>query len=299
MRQPDESPDAVESVQETTKRGLFRRSRAATFGGVITFLFVATGAVGLVMIAHPGLNYLYLDGDLSTTRQPPLSGHGLLGTDALGRDLLARVVAGVGVSLAIASTVAALSILIGGLIGMLAGYHGGRLDTLLSGLIDVTWGFPMILVIIILAGVLSPGFTTVVLGIVAINWAGFARVVRGDTLKLRELDFVRASRAIGAPHRQVIRRHIAPNLVAPSLVFASYYVAITIVAEAAVSYLGVGAQPPTPSLGQIIAEGQPYLNSDPWMVATPGLVLVVIVIGLNTLGDGARDLIDPRLRTSA
>ncbi len=277
-------------------RELLTRSRATLVGGTLTAAFLLTGLTGLLMIAVPGLKHLYLDQDLRSALQPPLE-NGLFGTDPLGRDLLARVVAGTGVSLAIAAIVTALSLLVGGVVGILAGYYGGKLDLFLSGVIDITWGFPIILIIIILAGVLSPGLSTVVIGIALINWAGFARIIRGETLKLRELDFIRAARAIGVPGWRIMLRHIAPNVVAPTLVLGSYYVAITIIAEAGTSFIGVGAQPPTPSLGQIIAEGQNYWAADVWVVAIPGVVLALIVLGLNSLGDGLRDLVDPRLRT--
>jgi peptide/nickel transport system permease protein len=270
--------------------------RGAFLGAVITAAFVLTGIAGIVMLTVPSLQELYLHQNLREVLQPPSLQH-LFGTDALGRDMLARVVAGTGVSLAIACIVTAISLTLGGLVGMVAGHHGGKVDLGLSGLIDITWGFPIILVIIILAGVLSPGLSTVVLGIALINWAGFARIVRGETLVLREQDFVRAARAVGVPTWRIMLRHFVPNLIAPTLVLGSYYVAITIIAEAGTSFIGVGAQPPTPSLGQIIAEGQNYWARDLWVVAIPGAVLALIVIGLNALGDGLRDLTDPRLRT--
>jgi peptide/nickel transport system permease protein len=273
-----------------------RRDRGALFGAVVTAAFVLTGLAGIVMIAVPDLQGLYLQQDLAHALEPP-GENGLFGTDPLGRDLLARVVAGTGVSLAIAAIVTVLSVLVGGVMGILAGYHRGKVDLVLSGVVDITWGFPIILIVIILAGVLSPGLVTVVLGIALINWAGFARIVRGETLVLREQDFVRAAAAIGVPVWRIMLRHLAPNLVAPTLVLGSYYVAITIIAEAGTSFIGIGAQPPTPSLGQIIAEGQNYWAQDVWVVAIPGAVLALVVIGLNALGDGLRDLADPRLRT--
>jgi peptide/nickel transport system permease protein len=272
------------------------RNRAALVGAILTTIFVLTGIVGLVLIAVPSLQHLYLEQDLSAALKPPVSGYGLFGTDQLGRDLLARVVAGIGVSLAIALVVTMLSVVVGGLVGIVAGYYGGKPDLILSGLIDITWGFPVFLIIIILAGVISPGITAVVIGIALITWAGFARIVRGEALALREQDFVRAARAIGAPDWRIMARHIAPNVIGPTLVMASYYVAITIIAEAAASFVGVGAQPPTPSLGQIVSEGQNYMLLDAWVVAIPGVVLVLIIFGLNSLGDGLRDLVDPRLR---
>jgi peptide/nickel transport system permease protein len=277
-------------------RDVASRSRASLVGAVLTAGFFLTGLAGLVMIAVPSLHHLYLRQDLSAALEAPFD-NGLFGTDPLGRDLLARVVAGVGVSLAIALAVTAISIVVGGVIGIMAGYYRGKVDLFLSGVVDVTWGFPIILLIVILAGVLGPGLTTVTLGIALINWAGYARIIRGEVLKLREQDFIRAARALGAPGWQIILRHIVPNVIAPTLVLGSYYVAITIIAEAGTSFIGVGAQPPTPSLGQIIAEGQNYWATDHWVVAIPGGVLVLIVLGLNMLGDGLRDLVDPRLRT--
>jgi peptide/nickel transport system permease protein len=277
-------------------RDVASRSRATLVGAVLTGAFCLTGFAGLVMIAVPSLHHLYLRQDLSGALESPLD-NGLFGTDPLGRDLLARVVAGVGVSLAIAVAVTAISIVLGGLIGIMAGYYRGKVDLFLSGVVDVTWGFPIILLIVILAGVLGPGLLTVTLGIALINWAGYARIIRGEVLKLREQDFIRAAQAVGAPGWRIILRHIVPNVIAPTLVLGSYYVAITIIAEAGTSFIGVGAQPPTPSLGQIIAEGQNYWASDHWVVAIPGGVLVLIVLGLNMLGDGLRDLVDPKLRT--
>jgi len=275
---------------------LLRRNRAALAGSIITGAFLLTGVAGIVMITFDDLHFLYLEQNLRGALRPPLE-DGLFGTDPLGRDLLARVVAGTGVSLAIAAAVTMISILVGGAVGLLAGYYGGKLDLVLSGVIDVTWGFPILLIIVILAGVLSPGLTAVVLGIALINWAGFARIIRGEVIALREREFVRAAHALGAPGWRIILRHIVPNVVGPTLVLGSYYVAITIITEAGTSFIGVGAQPPTPSLGQIIAEGQNYWSQDVWVVAIPGAVLALIVLGLNTLGDGLRDLVDPRLRT--
>jgi peptide/nickel transport system permease protein len=289
----------LELPRQRSGRGslrIFARNRSALFGAIITAAFLLTGSAGLVMIGFSSLHHLYLDQNLSQALSQPLE-HGPFGTDPLGRDLLARVVAGIGVSLAIAAIVTALSLLVGGIVGILAGFYGGRIDALLSGVIDITWGFPVILVIVILAGVLSPGLSTVVFGIALINWAGFARIIRGEVMVLREQDFVRAALALGASPLRIMVRHLAPNVIAPTLVMGSYYVAITIIAEAGTSFIGVGAQPPTPSLGQIISDGQNYLTRDVWVVAIPGAVLALIVLGLNAFGDGLRDFVDPRLRT--
>ena len=280
-------------------RDAVRRYPQLLFGGILGGLFLVVGVVGLVLLAVPELHHLYLQQDLTKSLLPPGSNGYPLGSDQLGRDVLWRIVAGTGVSLGIATVVTTLSIVIGGAVGIVAGFYRGRSDVVLSGLVDITWGFPIILLAIILAGVFAPGLTPVVLGIALINWAGFARIVRGETLSLRERDFVRAGRAIGMSSPQIIRRHIVPNLIPATLVMASYYVAITIIAESGLSFIGVGIQPPTPSLGQMISDGQNYWSNARWLVIEPGLALVLIVLGLNALGDGLRDLLDPRLRTKA
>ena len=280
-------------------RDTVRRHPQLLFGGILGGLFLVVGMIGLLLLAVPGLHHLYLQQDLTKSLLPPGGSGYPLGSDQLGRDVLWRIVAGTGVSLGIAAVVTTLSVIVGGAVGMVAGFYRGRSDVLLSGLVDITWGFPIILLAIILAGVFAPGLTPVVLGVSLINWAGFARIVRGETLSLRERDFVRAGRAIGMSNPQILRRHIVPNLIPATLVMASYYVAITIIAESGLSFIGVGIQPPTPSLGQMISDGQNYWSNARWLVIEPGLALVLIVLGLNALGDGLRDLLDPRLRTRA
>jgi peptide/nickel transport system permease protein len=272
------------------------RNRSALIGTVLTSAFLVVGVCGLVMVATPSLHHLYLDQDLEHALQPPLHGYGVLGTDPLGRSMAARLVAGIGISLGVAAIVTVFSLVVGGAVGIVAGFYRGRIDTVLSGVIDITWGFPIVLIAVVLTGVLSPGLSTVVLAISLINWAGFARIIRGEVLGLREQGFIRAAGAIGFPDWKIVLRHIVPNLLGPTLVMGSYYVGITIVAEAGLSFIGVGAQPPTPSLGQIIADGQNYWSTDSWVLVIPATALALIVLGLNALGDGLRDLVDPRLR---
>jgi ABC-type dipeptide/oligopeptide/nickel transport system permease subunit len=270
-------------------------NRKLLFGAALALLYVVGGLVGLMLIVVPGFHHLYENQNLAQTLQPPLHG-GLLGTDQLGRSLFWRVLAGMGVSFAVGVIVTVISLMLGGALGLLAGYFGGKLDFLLSGIIDITWGFPVILLAVMLSGVIAPGFWTVVLAIGLINWAGFARIIRGEVLSLRERDFVRSARALGAGPWWIMRRHLIPNVVPSTLVMAAYYLAIAIIAEAGLSFLALGVQPPTPSLGQLLADASDYLSIDEWFVIVPGIALILIVVGLNTLGDGLRDVLDPRLR---
>jgi peptide/nickel transport system permease protein len=271
-----------------------RRSRPALVGGTIVTVFVLAGLAGVVILYVPGLKHLWTDQDLLATLQPPTGDH-LLGSDALGRDLLTRLVAGLGISFALGFAVTAITVVVGLVLGLVAGYYGGFVDGVVSGLIDVAWGFPLILLAVMLAGMMNPGFLSILLAVAALNWAGFARIIRGYALSLREREFVQAARALGIPGRRIILRHLVPNVVAPTLVMGSYYVAVTIVVEAGVSFLGLGIQAPTPSLGQLIADGRNYLGASVWPAFVPGTAIALAVLGFNLFGDGLRDVLDPRL----
>jgi len=187
-----------------------------------------------------------------------------------------------------------ISMVIGTLLGAVAGYYRGVPDSVISGIVELAWGFPLVLLAVILAGTLGPGLLAAVLAIGLINWAGFGRIVRGEILAIRESEFVLAARATGVPDRRIIVRHILPNIVAPALVMGSYYVALAIIAEAGLSFIGMGAQPPLPSLGVMVAEGRNYMMLNPWVITIPGLTILLIVLGMNMTGDGLRDLLDPR-----
>ncbi len=277
----------------------FRRraahSRLFVFGFCITVIYLALALAGMLILAIPSLHHTYLNQNLSTAFSAP-GANGLLGTDELGRSMLFRLIVGVAVSLGISVSVTVVSIAVGGFVGLTAGFFGGRYDQLVSAVIDVTWGFPVILLAVVLAGVFQPGVWIVVLAIACINWAGFARILRGEALSLRERDFVKASRALGIPSARIIQRHLIPNVVAPTIVLTSYYLAIAVIAEAGLSFIGVGIQLPTPSLGAMIADGQTYWTVSSWIVLLPAAVLATLVIGLNALGDGLRDILDPRMR---
>jgi peptide/nickel transport system permease protein len=271
-------------------------NKLAVVGGVITLFCLAVAAVGTVLLLDPSLHHLYLDQDLDNGLVYPFSPGHLLGTDNLGRDVAWRLAAATGISLLIGVIVTAGSMLFGLVLGAIAGYYRGWPDRIITGLIDLTWGFPVILVAVIFVGMMQPGILAVILAISVVNWAGFARIIRAQTLSLRERAFVEASRSLGVANWRIILRHIVPNTIGTLLVMASYYIAVTVIAEAGLAFIGLGAQPPTPSLGQMIATGRNYLYNDPWVAIVPGIMIALIVLGLNTLGDGLRDIFDPRLR---
>jgi peptide/nickel transport system permease protein len=274
-----------------------RRHRAALGGLIVVIVFVAIGLVGLAALDRPGiLPRDYATQDLMATFQPLGTAGYPLGTDQLGRDMLSRLIVGIGISLAVGFGITAITMVIGILAGSIAGYRRGWVDTIISGIVEITWGFPLILIAVILAGALGPGLLATVLAVGLINWAGFARVVRGEVLSLREREFVQAAQASGVSEWRILFRHILPNTLAPTLVMATYYIAAAIIAEAALSFIGLGAQPPTPSLGVMIADGRNYMLLDHWISTLPGITIVIIVMALNFLGDGLRDILDPRLR---
>ena len=267
------------------------RNKLALAGFVIVVFFT------LVAIVGPALApYDYAKQVLRDTLLPPLTRGHLLGTDELGRDLLSRLLLGIRISMAVGLGTTAIALVIGTIVGMLAGYYRGWVDRILNGLVELVWGFPLILIAVLLIGAIGPGLVGVVIAVGFVNWAGFARIVRGEVFALREKEFVSAARALGKSDLNIMVRHLLPNVVGSALVMGSYYIAIAIIAEAGLSFIGMGAQPPLPSLGQMINEGSGYMLLNHWLSTIPGLVIVLLVLGLNVLGDGLRDVLDPRLK---
>ncbi|MSO95725.1 MAG: ABC transporter permease [Thermoleophilia bacterium] len=271
-------------------------NKLASIGALLAAAFVVVGVAGSVIVLVPGLDHLYTDQNLRAALLPPLAPDHVLGTDHLGRDLAWRVVTGSGISLMFGVAVTAISMAIGMVVGSIAGYYGGIADRLLSGAIDFTWGFPVILLAVVLGGMLSPGLLVVGIAVASVTWAGFARMIRAEAISLHEKEFVEAARALGVSGPRIIVRHLLPNMLGSTLVLGTYYVAAAIIVEASLSFIGLGAQPPMPSLGQLIATGRNFLSVDPWVAVVPGTAMALIVLGLNTFGDGLRDVFDPRLR---
>lgn len=250
----------------------------------------------LAPVASPYDPHALAEGAGAATLERPTTAHPL-GTDALGRDLLSRVLWAGRVSLAVGVGVELLAALLGGVVGIVAGYYGGWLDGLLMRATDVVMAFPSLVLAIGLIAVFErPGLDKVVVVLVALGWTTIARVVRGTVLTLKQRDYVQAARAVGAGDLSIMARHLLPNALAPLLVAATIGVGGNMVAEAGLSFLGLGAQSPTISWGSMLADGQTFLTSAPWVAVFPGLALLLAVLGVNLLGDGLRDLLDPRFR---
>ena len=232
---------------------------------------------------------------LANQLQPPSSAH-WLGTDLQGRDVWARLVYGARISLSVGFLSQGISLSIGLTLGLIAGFYGKWVDEGVMRLADVTLAFPSLLLLIALAAAFEPSLTTVLVTIGVVGWAGMARIVRGQVLVVRQLEYVQAARALGERDYRIITRHLLPNVIAPVVIAATLGVAGAIMAEAALSFLGLGVQPPTPSWGSMIADGRDLeqLRHAPWTSLSPGLAIGIAVLGFNLLGDALRDALDPR-----
>jgi peptide/nickel transport system permease protein len=235
------------------------------------------------------------DQSLLMALQPP-SREFPLGTDEFGRDILSRIIYGSRVSLQVGITTTAVAAFLGITLGALAGYYGGWLDYVIQALVDISWAFPTVLMAIFLVAVLGHGLTNLMIAVGVVYWGAFARVVRGQVLSMREWEFVLAARAAGANDIHILLQHILPNIISPVIVMGTLLMGDAILIESTLSFLGLGAQPPTPSWGSILASGRAYLSIAPWVTTFPGIAIMLTVLGFNLLGDGLRDALDPRLK---
>lgn len=220
----------------------------------------------------------------------------LLGTDGLGRDILSRIIHGSRISLSVSLIVIAITAAIGTAMGIIAGFLGGRTDGFLMRITDVALSFPPILIAMLLATALGPSFKTVVIAMSILGWAGYARLIRGETLRIREADFVAQARVTGCSSVRIMLRHIFPNVINPLIIMMTLAVGMMILVEAALSYLGVGIPPPNPSWGSMVSDGRNLIDKAWWISFFPGLAIGLVVLSGNFLGDWIRDKMDPRLR---
>jgi peptide/nickel transport system permease protein len=253
---------------------------------IVSLVFLAAIAAQWILPWDPATQ------DLANRLQGPAWEHPF-GLDELGRDILARVLLGARVSLMVGLIVVGVSSLVGMTVGAISGYYGGTVDQVIGRVMDVLMAFPGMLLAIALVAVLGPSLVNVVIALAVIGWVGYARLVRGQVLRAREFEYVTAARALGAGTFRILSRHVLPTALPPMLVQATLGMAGAILSEAALSFLGLGVQPPTPSWGTMINGGRVHLLDAPHLTVFPGLFLAIVVLGLNFLGDGLRDAIDP------
>ena len=221
----------------------------------------------------------------------------LMGTDELGRDTFSRIVFGARVSLQVGALAVTIALLLGTTLGLAGGFYGGRLDDVLMRIVDVMFAFPGIVLAIVIAGLLGPSRNNAMLAIGIVYAPAFARVVRGSVIAVMAEPYIESARVMGASDWRAIRLYVLPNVLAPLIVMVSVYLSQAILSEAALSFLGLGTQPPEPSWGGMLSAARAYMELSPWMAIFPGAAIMLVVLGFNFLGDGLRDVLDPRLRT--
>jgi len=263
------------------------KSKLAIFGLAVLVIFV------LLAIAAPVLAPYGPDEIVASQTLPPSSAH-FFGTDDLGRDLFSRALYGARVSLSVGLVAVFISIIIGTLFGSLAGYYGGFFDALIMRFVDVMLAFPSIFLILAVQAMLSPNIYNVMAVIGLTSWMGVARLVRGEFLRIRELQYVEAARAIGCSDLRIIFRHILPNAQAPVVVAGTLGMAGAILTESALSFLGMGVQPPMASWGNMLMDSQAYMFDAPWLAIIPGLLILITVLSLYFVGEGIREKLDVR-----
>ncbi|MGH7264078.1 MAG: ABC transporter permease [Candidatus Rokuibacteriota bacterium] len=267
-----------------------RRTPAAVFGAA------TVGMVVLVALAAPWLAPYDPVAQIATPLLPP-GGEHLAGTDEFGRDELSRLIHGARISLYVGGLAVLIALGIGATSGVLAGYHGGWVDDATMRVMDVLLSLPALVLAIAITAVLGPTLTNAMVAIGIVYAPTFARVARGPTLAVVQVPYIEAARAIGCAHGTIVFRHVLPNVAAPILVQTTVSLSTAILTEAALSFLGVGTQPPTASWGLMLSAARQYMLIDPWIAVLPGCAIAVTVLGFNLLGDGLRDLLDPRMRT--
>jgi len=267
------------------------RNKPALFGLVVVILVVS-----MTLFADFMAPYDPSAQDLTKRLQPPSLEHPF-GLDEFGRDILSRVIHGARVSMLVGISVITLALGVGMLLGVFSGYFGGKVDMLVMRVADIFLAFPGLILAIGFMAVLGQSLTNVIVSLVLVNWPGYARVIRGQVLHIRGIEYVEAARAIGASHRSIMLGHILPNAMSPLIVLATIGMGWAILAEAGLSFLGLGVKPPTPSWGAIISSGRAYLIQAPHIATIPGLILALTILAFNLIGDAIRDALDPRMRT--
>jgi len=285
--------DQAPPIQRSTRRRQFviaLRQPAIGIGAVIMLVFLL--AALLAPLLAP---YGPLEQNISAGLNPPSAAH-LFGTDKLGRDIFSRILYGARISLFVGVAVVLISAAVGSVLGVVAGYLGGWADETLMRITDIFFAFPALILAMAIAGALGPSLQNALIAIAAVTWPVYARLLRGQVLALKEREFVLAARTVGVPEWQIVFRHLLPNMLAPLLVQGSFDMGAAITAVAGLSFIGFGAQPPTPEWGVMISDARTYMATAWWMGTFPAVAIMLVVGSFNLLGDGLRDLLDPRLR---
>lgn len=288
----DETPAETGTGRIASWRLLMGNPVTVVSSTILAVVFVV--AIGAKWIAPHGIN----DVDVPSALRGPSGAH-WFGTDELGRDVLSRVLVAIQASMQVAVVSVLFAAVVGITVGVVAGYRGGWVDTVFMRVVDVMFAFPVLLLALAIVAVLGPGVTTTMLAIGVVYTPIFARVARASTLGVRVEPFVQVSRTMGTGHRYILVRHVLPNIAGPLIVQTSLSLAFAILSEAALSFLGLGIQPPEPSLGRMIFDSQGFVTLAWWMAVFPGAAIFVIVVAFNLFGDGLRDVLDPKQRTMA
>jgi peptide/nickel transport system permease protein len=267
------------------------RNRFAAFGLFVILLLILTAIFAPLFATHDP----YEMDVTKTLIGPGESGH-LLGTDSFGRDIFSRIIYGARISLIVGIAAVLFGAVLGSFLGLISGYFGGKTDTIIMRIMDGMMAFPFILLSIVLMTVLGQGLVNVILAIGISNIPGFARVVRGQVLTVKESEYIEVTRSLGAKHGRIIFKHVVPNSIAPLIVYATMSVAGAIISEASLSFLGLGVQPPTASWGSMLQEGKNFLVLSPELATISGLAILITVLGINIFGDGLRDALDPKMK---
>ncbi|MBI4642036.1 MAG: ABC transporter permease [Candidatus Tectomicrobia bacterium] len=268
-----------------------RKNKGAMMGLVVLIFLILMAIFAPFLAPYDPV----ADAELINSLRPPSLAF-LMGADNLGRDVLSRIIFGARISLTVGIVVQTISITLGTTLGLLSGYYGGKVDSAIMGLTNVIYAFPSLLFAIAVMSVLGAGLYNVFIALGFVGWPTVCRLVRAEILSLKEREFVQAAMAAGASDFRLMISHMLPNALGPILVVATLGVAGAILAEASLSFLGLGTQPPTPSWGAMLARGRDYIWSAPWLTVFPGIAIFITILGLNLLGDGLRDALDPRLR---
>ncbi|MBS3812946.1 ABC transporter permease [Candidatus Bipolaricaulota bacterium] len=268
----------------------FKRNRVAVLGTFFVLFVVISGLVGPFINPYPPLEI-----DMTNRLAPPSFQH-LLGTDNFGRDVLSRIFYGTRLSLVVSVLSVTFSLAIGTSLGAVAGFFGSIIDEGIMRLMDVLFAFPAVLLAITIISILGQGVQNAIIAIGVVYTPIFARITRGSVIGVRGLDYVESARALGAGNTRIITRHVLPNSMAPIVVETTLSLGFAILSESALSFLGLGTQPPTPSLGRMLSEGRMYISGAPWLGVFPGIAILLAVLGFNLIGDGLRDALDPKLK---